>query len=192
MKTIKFMTLFMLIVGCASVQNPKKMTFDYQINWPPEYEPKESTFFVHNELQINAPAEVIWDVLIQAETWPQWYEGAHGVKVLNSADGILKADSVFTWNTMGLDFVSTIREFEKPYRLSWESDKWSIRGYHAWLIIPNEHGCRVITDESQFGLMAVLEGIFVPTKLRQLHDIWLLQIKNKAEALAAKPTASYR
>lgn len=168
--------------SCATVQDPRKMSFDYRIDWPSNYEPKQSTFFVHNEIQIAASPEVVWSILIQAETWPEWYVGAKDVKVRNSTDGILNESSVFTWNTMGLDFVSTIREFKPPYRLSWESNKWSIRGYHAWLIIPNEHGCRLITDESQFGFLAVLQGIFQPNKLRLLHDVWLEQIKKKAEA----------
>lgn len=170
------------MTACATVQNPKKMKFDYEISWPTEYDPKKATFFVHNELQINASPEVVWNLLIQAETWPEWYEGAKDVRVTTSNQGLLDEKSVFSWNTMGLDFVSTIREFKPPYRLSWESNKWSIRGYHAWLIIPNSQGCRVITDESQFGILAVLERIFQPNKLRLLHDVWLAEIKKKAES----------
>lgn len=157
------------------------MTFDYKILWPHEYEPQKSTFFVHNEIQINADPDVVWKILIQAESWPRWYTGAKNVKITTSTDGILVENSLFSWNTMGLDFVSTIKEFAPPHRLSWESNKWCIRGYHAWLIIPTPQGCRLITDESQFGLLAVLERIFQPNKLRLLHDIWLAEIKKKAE-----------
>lgn len=155
---------------------------DYEINWPKEYKPENSSFFVHNEIQVNAPAEYIWEILMQAETWPEWYEGAEDVKVINSNDGILRDTSVFTWKTMGLGFESTIEEFIPNERLSWESNKSSIQGYHAWLIIPNENGCRLITDESQRGWLTFFEKIFQPNKLRKLHDIWLAEIKRKAEA----------
>jgi len=82
---------------------------------------------------------------------------------------------------MGLDFTSTIKEFEAPYRLSWESDKKSIRGYHAWLIIPTENGCQLITSEAQHGFMTFLQKVFVPNKLERLHNEWLTQIKYKSE-----------
>lgn len=111
-----------------------RQTDTYQINWPDKYEPQKAKFFVHNEIFIEASANEIWDILIHAETWPNWYEGAFNVKVIDSNDGILDSTSVFTWKAMGLNFTSTITEFEPPYRLSWESEKRSRQGYHAWLI----------------------------------------------------------
>ncbi len=153
-----------------------------QINWPAEYEPSRSKFYVHNEIDINAPRQVVWDILMQAEQWPDWYEGASGVKILGSGTGLLQASSCFQWKTMGLDFVSAIREFVPNERLSWESEKRSIRGYHAWLIIPTATGCRVVTDESQNGWLTFFEKLFQRNKLRRLHDVWLTELKKKAEA----------
>lgn len=82
---------------------------------------------------------------------------------------------------MGLNFVSTVKEFEPPYRLSWESKKRSIQGYHAWLIIPTTTGCLVITDESQNGWLTFFEKTFQGKKLKHLHDVWLLELKKRAE-----------
>lgn len=155
--------------------------YDYRINWPDQYEPHKAKFFVHNEIEIEAPPEIVWNILIQAETWPNWYEGAKKVKVLDSPDGVLREDSVFTWKTMGLNFKSTITEFTPYERLSWESIKSSIQGYHAWLIIPTEKGCVLITDESQLGWLTFFQRVFVPNKLHRLHDVWLAEIKKKAE-----------
>ena len=71
-------------------------------------------------------------------------------------------------------------------RLSWESRKKSIKGYHAWLILPTENGCKLITQESQYGWLTFFEKLFQPNKLRKLHDVWLAEIKNKAELQAVK------
>lgn len=152
-----------------------------QINWPARYRPEEATFFVHNQIEIQAPPEVVWDVLLQAETWPSWYEGASSVKVLTSGDGRLGADAVFSWRTMDLDFTSAVKEFVPPFRLSWESRRDSIKGYHAWLIVPVEGGSKLITDESQHGFLASMQGIFIPNQLHRLHDVWLREIKKKSE-----------
>ena len=174
----------LFIVSCASTQQAIQSGQPYtdQINWPAEYEPSKASFFVHNRIEVKAPPEVVWDILIHAEAWPRWYEGASNVKVQNSEKGLLEADSVFTWKTMGLNFESTVKEFVPPSRLSWESRKTIIQGYHAWLIIPSKDGCIVVTDESQRGWLTILEKIFQPNKLRKLHDVWLAEIKNKAES----------
>ena len=82
---------------------------------------------------------------------------------------------------MGLNFKSTIKEYEPPHRLSWESTHKRIRGYHAWLIIPTESGSKLVTSEAQHGFMTLPQKVFVPKKLSGLHDEWLAEIKVKSE-----------
>ena len=186
------LSLLSLISGCGTVQPvgsasntlSEREVQPNEINWPSGYEPQDATFFVHNKIEIKASPQTIWDILIHAHAWPTWYEGASDVKIANSEDGILRADSVFTWRTMDMQFTSTIKEFKPPYRLSWESRKTLIQGYHAWLIVPTDDGCLLITDESQHGFLASMQGIFIPNKLRLLHDVWLAQVKAKAEQVA--------
>lgn len=182
---MKRTTLFLLLVlgGCATSTDAIQASrrFDRQIRWPAEYQPEDASFFVHNEIEIAAPPEAVWDVIVQAETWPDWYEGAQDVDVLGDSPD-LSEEAVFTWTTMGLDFTSTIREWVPNERLSWESEKTVIRGYHAWLIVPTATGCVLITDESQNGFLTFFEKIFQPNKLRELHDVWLAKIKERAEA----------
>jgi uncharacterized protein YndB with AHSA1/START domain len=153
-----------------------------RINWPERYRPAKSSFFVHNEIVIKAPAKVVWDILLEAETWPEWYVGAERVKLLNSKSARLTAESVFTWKTMGMNFESHVKEFLTPSRLAWESQKTVIQGYHAWLLIPTEGGCKVITDESFRGPLGLMQGTFIPNKLHRLHQIFLEELKKKAEA----------
>ena len=180
--------LFLLIPICAGCYSHKKsiessLPHSQNINWPAEYEPAKAKFFVHNEIDIQAPPQAVWKILIDAENSPTWYEGAANVLIQGDSSEQLSTDAVFTWRTMGLDFTSTIKEFSPPFRLSWESRKKSIKGYHAWLIIPTDQGCKLITDESQYGWLTFIQKSFVPNKLRKLHDTWLAEIKHKAESL---------
>lgn len=151
------------------------------IMWPAAYKPDQANFFVHNTIAINAAPSTVWSILVEAEQWPSYYVGAENVKVKDNTAGRLLANSVFTWKTMGLDFTSTIREYQPNERLSWESNKKSIQGYHAWLLIPTNDGTLLVTQESQHGWLTDMEKIFQHNKLRKLHDEWLLQIKTKAE-----------
>ncbi|MEM9347327.1 MAG: SRPBCC domain-containing protein [Planctomycetota bacterium] len=152
-----------------------------QINWPRQYNPDDAAFFVHNQIFIAASPEVVWGVLMEADSWPSWYAGAEDVQVQSAADGRLYAHASFKWRTMGLRFTSVVKEFEPPYRLSWESRRSAIQGYHAWLLIPTEGGTRLVTDESQHGFLATMQRLFLRNKLYDLHETWLEAIKARAE-----------
>ena len=158
------------------------MPYGEQIRWPDEYKLSEADFYIHNRTDIKASPETVWNILIQAKTWPNWYEGMSNVKVQGSSEGTLKDRSYFTFRTMGRDFDGTIREFVPFQRLAWETTNKKLNAYHAWLIVPTEEGCRVITDESQHGKLARLQKAFLPRKLQNLHDLWLAELKRKAES----------
>lgn len=185
----KWHYVFVLLIGislssCYSLKQSvaSSKPNSEKIVWPDEYRPEEAGFFVHNEMAIKASPQVVWNILVKAEDWPKWYNGATDVKILNNKSAQLDDSSVFSWKTMGQNFESTeIKEFSPPHRLSWEAKKNNIRGYHAWLIIPTDEGCKVITSEAQHGFLTVMQKVFVPNKLRKLHDIWLTELKNKAE-----------
>ncbi|MBN8578710.1 MAG: SRPBCC domain-containing protein [Cytophagales bacterium] len=174
MKTIIVVSMC-LFAGWAEAQ-------DTSIHWPDKYNPATSKFYVHNEIEIAASPERIWSILLDAEAWPKWYKGAQDVRMVKGGGPTLSENSVFEWKTMGMQFESTIQEFEANQRLSWESKKKSIQGYHAWLIIPIPGGCRVITDESQNGWLTFFEKTFQGKKLKRLHDVWLSELKKRAEA----------
>jgi uncharacterized protein YndB with AHSA1/START domain len=152
------------------------------IQWPANYDPSKSKFFIHNEIDIKASPEIVWSILIAAELWPDWYEGAENVKLENSLNGNLTDSTVINWKTMGLNMSSKIHDFSPARYLSWESRTKSIGGFHVWLIKPTADGCIVVTEESQLGWLTFFEKIFQPKKLFRLHDKWLLALKQKAES----------
>lgn len=171
-KTAFFLGLWWVATGVAAQETG--------ITWPAAYEPTRSKFYVHNELEIAAPPEAVWAILVDALKWESWYEGAKDV-ALQRGDTLLQAGAVFQWQTMGLKFRSTIKEYEPNRLLAWESVRKSIQGYHVWLLVPTATGCKVVTDESQNGWLTFFEKLFQRNKLRKLHDIWLLELKKRAE-----------
>ncbi|MBW0176915.1 SRPBCC domain-containing protein [Sediminibacterium sp.] len=151
------------------------------IKWPEKYHPSKSRFYVHNQIEINAKPEIVWKILIDALQWESWYKGAKNIRFADTTQKQLESTTIMSWQTMGLKFRSTIKEYEPNRLLAWESVKKSIQGYHVWLIIPTENGCRVITDESQNGWLTFMEKTFQRNKLKKLHDVWLNELKQKAE-----------
>jgi hypothetical protein len=168
-------------VGSPENRLPEGPIADTVIRWPTGYEPRKAGFFVSNSIRIKASPEHIWEQIVEAEMWPSWYEGASDVEV-QSPGGRLDSGTSFKWNTMGLHFTSEVEEFLPPYRLSWESRKWNIQGYHAWLLIPQGDEVLLVTEEPQHGVLTLAQKVFVPRKLHRLHDVWLAQIKARAEA----------
>jgi hypothetical protein len=163
--------------GKAAVTRP----LAEQINWPRDYAPDKAAFFVHNQIDISAPPEVVWNIIVRVEDWPEWYVGATNI-VMGDSEKVLTSRSTIAWSLMGLDLESAVEEFVPPARLAWESRHPSIRGYHAWLLVPIEGGTRLISDESFHGVLAYMQGAFQPNKLHGLHQQQLEAIKAKAES----------
>ena len=177
------MTSF-LFTGCYSVKKSIVTALPYssKINWPDDYLPTDADFYVHNKIQINAKPEVVWNLLIQAEQWPDWYSGMKNVELLSSESESLENSINFKFSTMGQNFQGVIREFIPHQRLAWETKNKKLGAYHAWLIIQSANGCLLITDEVQKGKLAKLQKVFLPNKLRKLHDVWLKEFKRLSES----------
>ena len=171
-------------VGEPGNEFPTRPMPSDQIRWPEAYEPEKATFNIVNEIEVEAPPEDVWNLLVRAGEWPDWYEGASNVQLLDSTSDRLAADSQFSWRTMDQDLVTNVVEFTPPFRMGWESRKSTLKAYHAWLLIPTATGTRIVTEESQYGWLAFLQSVFVPNELSDLHDIWLAAIKQRVEPAA--------
>lgn len=153
------------------------------IEWPAIYHPSKSSFYVHNEIDIAATPEIVWTILTDVLKWESWYIGCKNVSLLDASQTKLQPNSIISWKTMDLKFKSHIQAYTPSKLLAWESRRKNIQGYHVWLIIKTPKGCKVITDESQNGWLTFFEKLFQPRKLKRLHDVWLIELKKKAESV---------
>lgn len=103
------------------------------------------------------------------------------MQILNQKDNCLLAGTKFTWRTFGANLSSEVKEYIPYQRLAWEAKGMGILAYHAWLIIPNQNGCKVITEETQRGFVCRLQNIFMPKRTHKYHQVWLEGLKRKAE-----------
>jgi hypothetical protein len=157
------------------------MTND-KINFPDEFKPENSPISVSNEIQINAKPEVIWFWLTNAPTWHEWYFNASNVELLNQNETHLLADTKFKWKTFGASLKTEVVEYVPIERIAWVAKGIGILAYHAWLISPNENGCRVLTEETQHGIICRLGKLIFPNRMYDYHQIWLEGLKKKAES----------
>ncbi len=177
-----FVSLAFKIELWGQIKTKKYDAKNNLIYWPAQFDPKEANFYVYNEIDINASPETVWQILIDATQWHTFYKGAEKpVKILDNSQPTLAKDVTFSFSTMGQNFKPTIKEFVPNERMAWEIKIKKIQAYHAWLIVPTPTGCRLITPEAQNGFLTVLQKVFQPNKLLNLHEVWLKAIKARAE-----------
>jgi len=157
-----------------------------QIHWPKGFNPKEADAFVHNEIWINAPADVVWTNLVNAADWPAWYSNASDMQIGSADRKTLQADTTFTWKTFGFPILSKVNEFSPYQRLGWFGSGMGIRAYHTWLIVERAGGCEVITEEAQVGPSAIKYNIEQPTAMHDGHNWWLTALKYRSEHSTTK------
>lgn len=162
------------------------------IIYPAKFEPSNCSIFVHNEILINASSEEIWLSLVNATTWHEWYSNASKIQILNYHNNYLLAGSKFKWRTFGINLESEIVEFIPHQRLAWKAVGMGTFAYHAWLIIPTENGCKVITEETQYGWLCRLGKFLIPNLIYKYNQIWLNGLKDKSEKMTSTPKTDKR
>lgn len=189
----KIFTPFLLIISLSTTisaqvnsgKSFKTKKYDHTINyvvWPNEFNPEKAKWYVYNEIEINAKPEVVWNILIDAKKWHTFYKGVESpIQFIDSDANTLKFGLAFKMHTMGLQLEPVIKEFIPNERMAWEVRRGNLTAYHAWVIVPIENGCKLITPEAQNGFLTFLQKVFQPNKLLNLHEHWLEAIKARAE-----------
>jgi uncharacterized protein YndB with AHSA1/START domain len=150
------------------------------IRWPPHYRPENCAVHVRNELDMKAPRDRIWACLVRATLWPDFYENAKDVKILDGHGPDLQKETRFTWKTFDLRIESKVLEYVPEERIAWDARGLGFDGYHAWVLTPSEKGCHVLTEETQHGSLARLQKFFMPKRMSEKHQMWLTELEKRA------------
>jgi uncharacterized protein YndB with AHSA1/START domain len=152
------------------------------IHWPEGIVPERADLFAHNDIVIAAPAEKIWEHLIHATAWPDWYSNASHVTV-NAPSRLLGAGVTFDWITFGAHVQSRVQEFEPGTRIGWyaEADGWV--SYHTWLLEPRDAGTTyVVMEEAGTGVNPKALADSNPGHMHRGHDLWNISLKFLCES----------
>jgi len=149
------------------------------IHWPEGFDPAKVDLFSHNELLIDAPCERVWQHIIEATKWPEWYPNSKDVRIIDNGGLDLRDSTVFRWTTFGLPLESKIHEFIPFSRIGWYGYAPGTEPifYHTWFLTPRGNACNVITDESGKGNDAVHLRETDEGLMHRGHDLWLATLK---------------
>jgi len=133
------------------------------------------------QIEVNAPQQVVWEVLTRLEDWPSWNSDVKWMRL----EGPLAPGTEFRWKAGPGTIVSRIDKVEAPRYISWHGRTLTIDAYHEWWFEPREGGTFVRTEETFSGVLArVLRGPLQKTLDKSFADA-LERLKSAAERRAS-------
>jgi uncharacterized protein YndB with AHSA1/START domain len=160
------------------------------VHWPEPYDPKTSAIYALNDIDVRAAPEVVWKLLVDAENWSSYFAAEDQVKIL-SGEPELALGTKYSRVTVGFPMTLVVTECVPGHRLSWstvvDGDETSSSAFHGWVITPTNHGCHVLSEETQQGPFFLEElGRKNPGALYRYHQDWVESLARAAESEAAK------
>ena len=158
--------------------------------WPRPFDPRSSAIYALNDIDVEAPPEVVWKLLVEAENWSNYFPAEDQVKIL-SGGSALALGTKYSRVTVGFLMTLIVTEYEPGRRLSWstvvDGDETGSSAYHGWVITPTAAGCHVLSEETQHGPFFLEEiGHKHPGALYLYHQDWVESLARAAEKEAAK------
>jgi hypothetical protein len=183
MNTLLFIAILVAfpLLGMAQINTKTYNPATNVVNWPDAFHPDKANFYVYNDIHINATADVVWKILIEATEWHTFYKGSQKPVVIADGSSFLSDGVQFDFKTMGINLTPTIKEFVPNERMAWQVDSRRLTAWHAWVIVPTEDGVKLVTAETQKGFLTTMQKLFQPKKLLNYHELWLKKIKERAE-----------
>ncbi|MCP4456883.1 MAG: hypothetical protein GY816_02480 [Cytophagales bacterium] len=125
-------------------------------------------------IMINAPIQLVWDVLTNINKWPEWYSEIKSASCEKVEEG-----AFFEWALKSTHLKSKFQLVEKPTRLSWTGKSKMVKAIHVWDLESADDQTILTVEKS-------IEGFLIPVFNRQskVHDdlmAWIAALKNEAE-----------
>ena len=109
--------------------------YDHVI-WPEQFDPKMSAIYALNDIDVKAPLEVVWKLLVDAENWSNHFPPEDQVKFL-SGESELVLGTKFHRVTIGYPMSPIVTECVPGRGLAWsttvDGDETGSTAYHGWV-----------------------------------------------------------
>lgn len=161
-----------------------------KVIWPERYDPRTSAIYALNNIDVKAPPEMVWKLLVDAVHWAHYFPAEDQVRIL-SGEPELAMGTRYHRVTVGYPMSLTVTEYVPNHRLAWatavDGDDTGSSAYHGWVITPTREGCHVLTEETQQGEFFLdVIGRQNPGALYRYHQDWVECLARAAEAEVAR------
>jgi uncharacterized membrane protein len=168
-RSLPLTLIAMTLTGCASSVDPlAALSASGSIQ-------QDAPVRAHEQIDIAAPPDRVWAILIDAPSWPHWATQIDSVE----SPGPLIIGTRFTWHSGGTTIHSEVHLLDPQHSLSWTSTALTAKAVHVWKLQPSTKGTLVTVDESMSGPM--MSWLYTSSKLSKSDRSWLLALKQAAE-----------
>jgi NAD(P)-dependent dehydrogenase (short-subunit alcohol dehydrogenase family) len=144
---------------------------------------------VNNEIVISAPAERVWDLLTDVESWPTWYRACRWVRIESTGGPTESAarPMSFRWKAHPVTLRSTVVGSDRPRTFAIIADGLGVHAERTFTLrpTPNGLGTVVISHETQVGLLPQLARKFLATRLRTANQAMFDDLARAASQVVA-------
>ena len=139
---------------------------------------------VEKSIEVKAPAERIWSLMVKIESWPDFIPVVRSAKLV-SGEPMARGSKMRFTPELGLIKVPltvTIVESDPPRRLAWGGGGPGVSAVHSFDLVEKDGKTTIISKESFTGFGVVFLRLAVSQKdLENLHVKWIEGLKQEAE-----------
>lgn len=147
---------------------------------------------VRTHIEIHAPAQRIWDILVDLDRYHEWNPFIRRAKG-RIAPGATFEVSPKTKGGKRLVFVPQVTDYQEMREFTWTGKfyfRWLAMGNHTFRLTPLDNGAiRVDHDERIYGIGAPLVYLFAKEQIRTGFEAMNHALKQRAEAGAGEEGA---
>jgi hypothetical protein len=130
------------------------------------------------EIEIAAPADLVWEVLTGIDRWPDWDPNTSAATI----DGDIAEGTTFSFKAGPGTIRSVIRSVERPRLIGWTGTTFGINAHHVWTLEPvGTSTTRVRTAETFGGIVPRLLRRSLKKTLDETLDDLVEHLKAEAE-----------
>ena len=132
------------------------------------------------ETEIDAPPELVWEVLTTFAEWPRWNPDVTELAM----EGMLEVGTVFRWKSGPGTITSTLQVVLPPLEVAWTGKTLGLRAVHVYRLRPLNGGTSITTEESWDGWVARFFRRRMQKTLDKAMQAGLESLKAEAESQA--------
>jgi len=140
--------------------------------------------FTEHSVEIDAPAELAWEVFSDVERWPEWTASVTSLVALDGPR--LAAGKRFAIKQPRMSkLVWKVTEVDPGGSWTWEQRSPGAVAYARHNVLPLPGGRTLVRQQiDQRGVLGALVGRLMVTMTRRYLDLEALGLKNRAEELS--------
>lgn len=127
------------------------------------------------EGRIDAPAEEVYDLLVEAVAWPSWHPHVSAVDV----NGQLTPGTRFRWKANGLTITSSVEAARRPELVAWSGTVMGARALHVFHLADHGTSTHLVTEESLDGVPAKVMRGFLQRTVDEALEAWVRGLQQR-------------